>query len=432
MKIQTLTPALSISSALLAAGVSTLLATSCGSSTTTAAAGPSSPASAPALALPEAPDPQLAARLDAVVDAALQEQRIVGAVVLVARDGKLVYHRAAGLADREAQRPMREDTLFRLASITKPFTATAALALVDRGALSLDDTVDKYLPELAFHTADGKPAAITIRQLLTHTSGLGYPFNEAPDGPLQRAQVSSGLDQPGLSFADNGKRLAAAALAAAPGERFHYSLSLDVLGEVVARAAGAPFPEALQQLVGAPLGLRDTRFTPVDRERLAAAYSDGKPPVLMSDDNAFVAYGPGKVPFAPARAWTAGSYPSGGAGLIGTAAEVLRLLETLRQGGAPLLKRETTSAGLSDQLGSASPVELGLGLGFGFFGAVVRDPDKASTPLHPGAVRWGGAYGASWYIDPVAKVTVVGLTNTAFEGMAGKFQKDLEAAVVGQ
>lgn len=433
MKIQVQPPRLSLLSAFLAAGVATALTAGCGGSASRSpATSVTSSEKSAAAALPEALDPAVASKVDAILDAALREQRLVGAVVLVARDGKLVYRRAAGLADREAQTPMREDALFRLASVTKPFTAAAALALVDRGALSLDDTVDKYLPELAFHVAGGAPAAITIRQLLTHTSGLGYPFNEAPDGPLHRAQVSTGLDLPGLSFAENGKRLASADLAAAPGARFHYSLSTDVLAEVVARAAEAPFPEALQRLVGAPLGLTDARFSPVDAARLTAAYADGKPaPVLMSGATA-IPFGPAQVRFDPTRAFDAASYPSGGAGLIGTAADVLRLLEALRQGGAPILKPATAAAGLSDQLGSASAAELGEGLGFGFFGAVVRDPDKAHTPLHAGSVRWGGAYGASWYIDPVAKVTVVGLTNTTFEGMAGQFQRDLEAAVVGQ
>ncbi len=400
----------------------------CGS-TSTSSTTPAADVPAPTVALPEALDAALAARIDPVIEAALREQRLVGAVVLVARDGKLVYHRAAGLADREAKAPMREDTIFRLASISKPFTATAALALVDRGELSLEDPLAKHLPELAFKTADGQAASITVRQLLTHTSGLGYPFNEAPDGPYHKANVSSGLDQPGLSFAENARRLASAPLVAAPGARFHYSLSTDVLGELVARANHSTLPEAIEQLVTAPLGLRDTGFTVVDRARLAAAYSDGAPQPLLMTEGGVVKLGDGGAPFAPSRAFDASSYPSGGAGMVGTAAEVLRLLETLRTGGAPMLRAETAQAGLKDQLGGASAVELGQGVGFGFFGSVLTEPVLAGSPLHGGAVRWGGAYGASWFIDTVAGVTVVALTNTAFEGMNGKFPAELELAV---
>lgn len=424
--------------AFLTTALSAALAACSSSAPAPASPTPAGAQAAAAAPLPEALDGALAARVDPVVDAALAERRLVGAVVLVARDGQIVYRRAAGLADREANRPMREDALFRYASVSKPFIATAALALVDRGALSLDDTIDKHLPDLAFHTADGKPAAITVRQLLTHSSGLGYPFNEPADGPYHRANVSTGLDQPGLSFAENAKRIASAPLVAAPGTRFHYSLSIDVLGEVVARAAGAPLPEALQRLVAEPLGLRDLRFTigdrPEDRARLAAAYADGKPePTLISTtETTQVAYGPEKVPFSAGRAFDAASYPSGGAGLVGTAGEVLRLLEALRSGGAPVLREATARSGLADQLGSADVSELGGGVGFGFFGAVVRDPATAHSAAHAGTVRWGGAYGASWYIDPIAGVTVVALTNTTFEGMAGPFVSQLETAVSGK
>src|SRR5262245_51546337 len=125
---------------------------------------------APAAVLPVAPDAALAKRLDAVIDKAIADQTIVGTVVMIARDGKVVYARAAGLADREAKRAMREDTLFRLASMTKPITVLTALALIDQGKLALADPVTKWLPDFKPKLADGRAPTITVRHLITHTS----------------------------------------------------------------------------------------------------------------------------------------------------------------------------------------------------------------------------------------------------------------------
>ncbi len=139
-------------------------------------------------------------KLDGVIDSALAERRIVGTVVLVSQGGELRYHRAAGLADREAGIPMREGAIFRLASLTKPIVSAAALALAERGPLSLDDTVAKWIPEFRPSLEDGTKPEIAIRQLLNHTAGFRYGFHEPEDGPYHRAQVSDGLDQPGLTI----------------------------------------------------------------------------------------------------------------------------------------------------------------------------------------------------------------------------------------
>ncbi|HTN82361.1 MAG TPA: serine hydrolase domain-containing protein, partial [Sorangium sp.] len=177
-----------------------------------AASAPAAPSAPPAVAAAPRGDEPLQRRLDAVVEAATAEGRIVGAVVVVARDGQVVYRRAAGFADREAGRPVREDTVFRLASMTKPIVSAAALALVDAGALGLDDPVTKWLPSFSPRLADGRAATITVRHLLTHTAGLNYTFMEPPDGPYHRERVSDGLDQPGLSLEENLARIAKAPL----------------------------------------------------------------------------------------------------------------------------------------------------------------------------------------------------------------------------
>ncbi len=132
-------------------------------------------------------------RLDAVIDRAIKEEKIVGAIMLVAQNGKIVYRRTAGLNDREAKKPLRGGEVFRLASMTKLIVSVAALALVDEGKLGLNDTVTKYLPDFRPKLADGREPMITVRQLLTHTAGLNYSFQEKPGGAYHRLKVSHGL-----------------------------------------------------------------------------------------------------------------------------------------------------------------------------------------------------------------------------------------------
>ncbi|MEX2319071.1 MAG: serine hydrolase domain-containing protein, partial [Bauldia sp.] len=144
----------------------------------------------------------LAARTDETIDTAIATGRIVGAVVLVAQGGEIVYRRTIGLADREAGLPMQEDAIFRLASVSKPMVAAAALALVNGGTLALDQPVTRWLPDFKPKLKDGTTPTITLRHLLTHTSGLGYG-DLAPGDPYRPAGISGGLDQPGLGMAEN-------------------------------------------------------------------------------------------------------------------------------------------------------------------------------------------------------------------------------------
>jgi CubicO group peptidase (beta-lactamase class C family) len=156
-------------------------------------------------------------KLDAVIDRSIAENHLVGTVVLVARDGKLVYQRAAGLADKKANRPMRLDTLFRLSSVSKPIVTLAALELVEQKKLSLDDAVTKWLPDFTPKLVDGTAPKITIRQLLTHTAGLGYKFTEDANGPYHRAKISDGFDEINIDLAEELHRLSGVPLLSAPG-----------------------------------------------------------------------------------------------------------------------------------------------------------------------------------------------------------------------
>jgi CubicO group peptidase (beta-lactamase class C family) len=390
-----------------------------------AACGPSAHAPAPTTVMPAAADPVLGKRLDAVIDKALAEQQVVGVVVMISRDSKLVYARAAGFADREAGLAMREDTQLRLASMTKPIVSVTALALIDQGKLSLDDPVTKYLPDFRPKLADGREAVITVRHLLTHTSGLTYKFLEPAGGPYHKAEISDGLAEPGLAAEVNLRRLASVPLLYEPGTTWNYSLSVDVLGEVVAKAAGAPLPEVVARLVTRPLAMTDTAFVMHDRARLAWPYAAGKPPVRMTDPYDLSMQGL-TLRFSPARIFDSASFPSGGAGLAGTARDYLRFAEALRVGGAPILSPATARAMRENQLGDTGAPLLGPGAQFGFGVGIIVDPAAAKSPKGRGSFGWSGAYGTDFWVDPPARMSVVILTNVAGESSLGM---DLQKAI---
>ena len=378
-----------------------------------------------------AADPALAARLDEAIDRAIDSGQIVGSVVLVVQDGEVVYHHAAGFADREAQVPMHEDTIFRFSSVTKPFVSAAALALVEQGKLRLDDPVTRYLPEFRPKLADGREPVITIRQLMTHTAGLTYSFFEPADGPYHRAHVSDGMDQPGLSIDENLRRLASVPLSYEPGTAWGYSLATDVLGEVIARAAGQPLPQAVEQLVTGPLGIRDTGFAVVDPARLATPYSDGPDRPIRMGEPHLLPFGGSAIAFSPARALDPTSYPSGGAGMVGTAGDVALLLEALRTGGAPVLSPDSVAALTTNAIGDIPVNATPEGWGFGLGVSVLKDPRPSGTPQSVGTWQWGGVYGHSWFVDPSRRLTVVSMTNTGVAGMVGPYPDTIRDAVYG-
>ncbi|MBY5647990.1 beta-lactamase family protein [Rhizobium leguminosarum] len=372
-------------------------------------------------------NPSLTAAVDAAIASALDNKRLVGTVVLIACDGEIVHRRAAGLADRESGLAMREDTIFRLASITKPIVTIAAMRLVEQGRIGLDDPVTRWLPGFRPRLPDGSEATIRIRHLLTHTSGLSYSFFEEDDS-YTRAGVSDGLDKPGLTLAENLRRIASTQLRFAPGSDWQYSVAMDVLGGAIESETGVPLGAAVAGLVTKPLGLADTAFSVRDRSRLAAAYMDASPEPALMGETALVMSLMGPIRFAPNRIFDPASYHSGGAGMAGTAGDILTILDTIRRGGAPLLSTETVGMMTTDQAdGQRQRHEPGSGFGFGW--SVITNPAEAGVPFPKGTLKWGGVYGHSWFIDPVNGLTVVALTNTTLEGMWGKFTVDLREAI---
>ncbi|QKH34049.1 beta-lactamase family protein [Achromobacter pestifer] len=379
------------------------------------------------------PPAHLPARIQAVVQQALDDRRLVGAVVLVARDGELIHQLAAGHADRESARPMALDTVFRLASVSKPIVSSAALALVAQGRLELDASIGRWLPEFQPRLADGRPARITARQLLSHTAGLGYRFFETDaHGPYAQAGVSDGMDASDRSLQENLRRLAGVPLLYEPGTAWGYSLATDVLGALIERIEDTTLDDAVRRRVTGPLGMTDTGFVARDPQRVATAYVNGSPQPQRLAEGETVAVFDGTVgiAYSPARIFDAGAYPSGGAGMAGTAGDFLRLLETLRQGGGALLPGELVAEMGRDQTGGRElPNAPGFGFGLGF--SVLRDPVAAASPESPGTWRWGGAYGHSWFVDQAQGLSVVAFTNTLYEGMSGRYVADLRDAAYG-
>lgn len=300
--------------------------------------------------------------INAAIDSALDEKRLVGAVVLIAQDGDVVVRRAAGLADRERNIAMREDAVFRLASLTKPIVTAAALRMIELGKISLSDPVTRFLPAFRPALADGEVPTITLRHLLTHTAGLAYGFFQPPDGSYHRAGVSDGLDQPGVTMEEELARIVRAGLAYRPGEKWAYSVALDVLGAVMQAAEGEDLDAVVRKHVCAPLKLQSMGFDlqAAQRELLVTPYGDGKPtPVLIPEEGMCVRFPEGipayaslaGVSLSPARLFNRASFRSGGAGMVGTANDMLTFIEAIRRGGAPILSADSARAMMTPQIG---------------------------------------------------------------------------------
>lgn len=363
---------------------------------------------------------KLAANLDAVIDRALAEQRIVGTYVLVAIDGDIAYARTAGFRDREAGTPMAPRTIFRLASVTKPYVAVAALAAAEAGVLDLDAPVTRYLPDFRPKLPDGSAPVITPRQLMTHTSGLTYNLSGAT------RPVSNGLDNVFLPMAEALAGYATVPLAFAPGTKWEYSVGIDVLGGVLEAAEGKTLPEIVRARVTGPLGLQDTGFRVVDATRLATPYADGRPAKRMGEIETVIGADGSATTFAPGRIFDPVAFPSGGAGMAGTVEDFLVFIEALRKGGAPVLGPKWAPLVRENAIGALEARDPGRH--FSHVCSMYEDPAKAGSPLSPGSWGWGGVYGHQWRVDHERRMVVLSFSNTAVEGCNGAYPGEIVAA----
>ncbi|WP_434676831.1 beta-lactamase family protein [Pseudomonas sp. R1-18] len=368
-------------------------------------------------------------RVDEVWRGFVDQGRIVGGVLLLAQGGAVRYASARGWADRENRLPIRRDTRFRLASLTKLLTSVAVLRLCQSGLLALDAPVTTWLPDFRPALADGRQPVITLRHLLSHTSGLGYGFEQTPGNAYQRAGVSDGLDRVAFDLAENLRRLAQAPLLFEPGSGWAYSLGTDVLGAVLQQAAGVPLPQVVARWVTEPLAMNATGFACDFPDGLALAYKDGLPEPLRISACDVLELESGHAQVSCARALDASQYPSAGAGMLGTADDYLRLLECLRLGGSPLLSTASTALLLGNAIGNTVMEGRGAGWKFGLGSALLTSPAAAGHRQGPGTWTWCGLYGCHYWVDPVAEVTLVALTNTAVAGAWGALADEVVEAI---
>ena len=380
------------------------------------------PAKAPARAAAPGFAPDRLARIDALLNRYVEDNRIAGAVALVLRNGKPVYERAVGWSDKEAGRRMTTNTIFRIASQTKAFTSVAILALVEEGKIGLNEPVGNFIPTFKKTTVAVKedsgvttvPArrAITITDLLTHTAGISY----GTDGNISALYAAKGLgpaagngwytadkDEP---ICETMERLGTLPFAAQPGTAFVYGYNTDILGCVVEKASGMPLDQFIRTRITEPLGLKDTRFyiPPAERERLAAVYGNGPDGKIVRSPEG--SRGQGHYIEGPRKSF------AGGAGLTSTAHDYARFLEMIRNGGAldgmRILAPRTVELMRTNQSGTLhSTTGLGFGLGF-----ETVDRYGANGLASVGSFGWGGAYGTTYQVDPQAGMVIVFMMQT--------------------
>ncbi|WP_158178637.1 serine hydrolase domain-containing protein [Pseudomonas viridiflava] len=354
--------------------------------------------------------------------------QIVGGVLLVAQGGVLRYVSARGWADRERRVSVTRDTRFRLASLTKLLTSVAVLQLCEQGILSLDAPVTDWLPAFRPRLGDGREPVITLRHLLSHSSGLGYGFEQPPGNAYALAGVSDGLDLVAFDLQENLTRLAKLPLLFEPGTAWGYSLATDVLGAVIEQGTGRGLSQVIDEQVARPLGIASTSFRQ-DQGRLARAYKDGADAPERIGDGDVLVLESGTARVSSGRVYDAQAYESGGAGMLGTADDYLKLLECLRLDGAPLLNSVSTAALLSNAIGKVTLKGRGAGWTFGLGPVILADPLAAGQRQGAGTWSWCGVYGSHYWVDPVSEISLVVLTNTAVAGAWGRFADALVEAV---
>lgn len=365
----------------------------------------------------------LTERLDRAVSSAIENGKIVGAVTIVARDGEVLYRKADGWLDREAGTRMRPDAIFRFASLTKPIVAATALAMIERQLLGLDNAVSDHLPWFRPRLADGREARITIRHLLTHTSGLGYDY------PAE-AGITTGMQDTNLSLEENYRLVSDHPLNFEPGTAWLYGVSTDVLGAIIAALHGGELADAVAHYVTEPLGMSDTGFSVTDTERLAVPYADDTPEPRRMRDPDTVILPDGRVrTISPGRIFNQRAFQSGGAGGVGTAGDMFAFLDAIRNRGTPILNHDSVAQAIQNQIDEIPMPPGNNGIRFGFLGAVVVDPAATQRPHAPGTIRWGGTYGHDWFVDFTNGLTAVMLTNTAVEGNVGAYPRTLRNAI---
>lgn len=343
-------------------------------------------------------------RMGPAMQQQISKNMFPGAVTLVARHGEVVHLQAHGFQDAAKTKPMRTDTIFRMASMTKPITTVAGMMLVEQGMMKLNDPIATWLPELKdlkVETANGDVAPtrpVTVQDLMRHTAGLVYA------GSTKSPRIKKMYDDANIESREVDitgyemlKRLGQIPLAHQPGTFWEYSIATDVLGLLLERVTGKPLDQVLSQMLLEPLGMKDTAFwvPPSKVHRLAEALDADSQKADMLKSYRILENPAGK------------SYLKGGAGLVGTADDYLKFAQMMLNGGhyqgKRYLSKKTVDFMLSDHIvgmGGSTVATTGPGYGFGL-GFGVREHDGVAwVPGTKGDAMWAGAWGTSFWIDP--------------------------------
>jgi CubicO group peptidase (beta-lactamase class C family) len=351
-------------------------------------------------------------RIDEGMKRLVDEKRIAGIVTLLTRRGKIVHHSAVGAKDVSKNDPVQKDPIFRIASMTKPITGAALMILYEEGKWRLEDPVSRHIPEFAtlqVYTGanpDGTPTleparrSMTMRELMTHTGGLGYILNRT--SPVDRMIIQGRVLDSTAPLQTMIDKLAKMPLQSQPGTRWAYSIAVDVQGYLVEKLSGQKFDQFLRTRLFEPLGMKDTAFyVPKEKlSRLALVHAEAKGGGLTVEENRG---DPTVVPLGP----------SGGGGLFSTAMDYARFTEMLLNGGqlngVRVLAPRTVEMMRTNYVNPEPLKTMGPGIGWTLGFQVVTDAAAAGEPYSNGSYNWFGILGTWFWIDPVEDFAFIGM-----------------------
>ncbi|MEM7280862.1 MAG: serine hydrolase domain-containing protein [Pseudomonadota bacterium] len=365
--------------------------------------------------------PERLQRVDQVFEEAVDKGQVAGGVVLITRHGQMAYHKTFGLADIASKKPMEHNAIFRIASMTKAVTTVAVMQLHEQGRFQLYDPVSKYIPEFKNPTVatfdetgtliDTKPAdkEITINHLLSHTSGISYPFIPSPLQTIYvNAGVIDGLTEKPVRLEEQMKLLAKQPLLFNPGERFHYGLNTDLLGYLIEVVSGKSLADYFEDKIFSPLNMHDTGFYLDDsrEDRLVTLYAEVDGKLVVSDGTeADIKLDNPRYPAEGTK-----TYYSGGAGLSSTAMDYARFLQMLlndgRLDGRRLLSRKSVEFMRTPWVDWDNDEQPDFGAGF----QVTDNVGRAAQLGTPGTYAWGGAFNTTYMIDPEEELVALFMT----------------------
>jgi CubicO group peptidase (beta-lactamase class C family) len=363
-------------------------------------------------------------RIEATMKQWTDQQRLAGIVTVLTRHGKIVHTTANGKKDLRGADPVQRDSIFRIYSMTKPITGVAMMMLYEEGKWKLNDPVSRYIPEFAKlkvyagDNPDGSPKledarrSMTMRELMTHTAGLGYTISAA--NPVDRLYRQNGIldaTKPLQTMIDGLARLP---LQTQPGTRWSYSIAVDVQGYLVEKFSGMPFDEFVRTRITEPLGMKDTGFyVPKEKvSRLALVHTESNGKATVPDNRP----DPTIRPLGP----------SGGGGMFSTADDYARLCEMLLEGGQlngkRLLAPRTVEMMRTNHVNPDPLKTMAAGTGWGMDFQVILDAAAAGEPTSDGTFSWWGIAGTFFWIDPVRDLAFVGMIGTDNLGTSGEMR----------